>query len=160
MKYTTKQDVANKRIIKKDGKILKLSVLEFWYSKGYLEFNKSQYTADERLKYGLRLSLDFQIINRANIHSGYIQNSKIDKINNSQSVALLDAMNRYNKAIKAVPKEFWSIVRKICIEDKELKIPEKISERQKAYFLYLSRIDLCRGLDRIIEAYTQKLNIT
>ncbi|MBR2923192.1 MAG: hypothetical protein IKC10_07755 [Alphaproteobacteria bacterium] len=107
MKYTTKQDVANKRIIKKDGKILKLSVLEFWYSKGYLEFNKSQYTADERLKYGLRLSLDFQIINRANIHSGYIQNSKIDKINNSQSVALLDAMNRYNKAIKAVPKEFW-----------------------------------------------------
>ena len=83
MKYTTKQDVANKRIIKKDGKILKLSVLEFWYSKGYLEFNKSQYTADERLKYGLRLSLDFQIINRANIHSGYIQNSKIDKINNS-----------------------------------------------------------------------------
>ena len=32
----------DKRIIKKDGKILKLSVLEFWYSKGYLEFKKSQ----------------------------------------------------------------------------------------------------------------------
>lgn len=155
MKYTTKQDVANKGIVKKNGKIMKLSVLEIWYSKGYLESEKSVYSADERLRCGLALALDFQIINRANIHSGYIQNSKIDKISQSQSVALLDAMNRYNKAIKSVPKKFWSIVRRICIEDNDLIFPKKLSERQRAYLLYMSRIDLCRGLDRIIAEYTK-----
>lgn len=104
MRYTSKQDVINKGIIKKDGKIQKLSILEIWYSKGYLEFSKSKYSADERLKCGLKLALDYQIINRANLHSGYIENTRIDKSNNLQSTSLLDVMNRYNKAIKSVPK--------------------------------------------------------
>ncbi len=159
MRYTSKQDVIKKGIVKKDGKIRKLSILEIWYSKGYLEYEKSKYTADERLECGLKLALDYQIINRANIHSGYIQNTRIDKTNNLQSIALLDAMNRYNKAIKSVPKEFWSIVRKICIDDCDIIFSKNTSERQRAYFYYLSRIDLCRGLDRILDKYNEGLNV-
>ncbi|MBR1949047.1 MAG: hypothetical protein IKA30_04575 [Alphaproteobacteria bacterium] len=155
MKYITKQDALNKGLIKKDGKIYKLSVLEIWFKKGYLDLDKSKYSADERLEYGLRLALDYNIINRANIHSGYIQNSKIDKTNQSQSVSLLNAMSRYNRAIKSVPSEFWPIVRRICIEDIDLFFPENMSERQKTYISYLSRIDLCRGLDRVIASYTK-----
>ena len=50
IKYTSKQDVTNKGIVKRNGKILKLSVLEIWYSKGYLDYEPSKYSADERLK--------------------------------------------------------------------------------------------------------------
>ena len=59
MKYITKQDALNKGLIKKDGKIYKLSVLEIWFKKGYLDLDKSKYSADERLEYGLRLVFDY-----------------------------------------------------------------------------------------------------
>ena len=156
MKYISKQDVIDKGIIKKNGRIQKLSILEIWHSKGYLDYEKSQYSSDERLQYGLRLALDFQIINRANLHSGYILNTKIDGINSKKSISVLNAMNRYNKAIRSVPAEFWSIVRKICIDDCDIIFPKNLSERQRSYYSYLNRIDLCRGLDRVIESYTKK----
>ena len=159
MEYISKQDVINKGIVKKAGRIQKLSILEIWHSKGYLEFEQSKYSADERLEYGLRLALDYQIINRANLHSGYVQNTRIDKIYQTKSIALLDAMSRYNKAIKSVPAEFWPVVRRVCIEDNDIIFPKNFSERQKTYLSYLSRIDLCRGLDRVIGAYTKKLNL-
>ena len=155
MKYTTKQDCINKGLTKINGKIYKLSILEIWYKRGYLDFEKSKYSSDERLRCGLRLLNDFQIISRANLHSGYIQNTKIDNSNQLQSISLLNAMSRYNRAIKSVPSEFWPIVRKICIEDTEQVFPKEMSERQKAYLSYLNRIDLCRGLDRIIASTTE-----
>lgn len=159
MKYTSKQDAINKGLGVKDGRIYKFSVLETWYNKGHLDYKNSKYSAQERLEYGLRLAFDFQIINRANLRSGYIKNSKIDKTDYSQSVSLLDVMQRYNDAIRAIPSEFWPIVRKICIEDTDLVFPKNVSDRQNHYFSYLSRIDLCRGLDRVIESYTKKLKI-
>ena len=157
--YTSKRDTINKGIIKKQGKIYKLSVLEIWHSKGYLDYEFSKYSADERLECGLKLALDFHIINRANIHSSHIINTRVDANSTPQSVALLDAMHRYNKAIKAVPAEFWPIVRQICIEDKDLTVSKHLSERQKSYVLYMNRIDLCRGLDRIIGYCNQKLKM-
>ena len=159
MKYVSKQDVINKGIVKKEGKIRKLSILEIWYSKGYLEYDKSRYDSRERLKYGLKLALDYQIINRANLRSSYINNSRIDKTGQYQSVALFESMDRYNKALRAIPTEFWPIVRRICIEDNDIILPKNLSERQKSYIFYLSRIDLCRGLDRVISEYTKKLNM-
>ena len=150
IKYTSKQDSINNGIVKKNGKIYKLSTLEIWYSKGYLDYEYSKYSAEERLECGLKLALDYHIINRANLHSSHLINTKVDNNKSPQSVALMNAMNRFNKAIRSVPKEFWSVVRYVCIEDKELIAPKHFSERQKSYFLYLHRIDLCRGLDRII----------
>lgn len=159
MYYTSKQDAIEKGLVKKDGRIYKLSILEIWYKKGYLDYELSKYSAKERLEYGLRLSLDFQIINRANLRSGYLANTKIDNMHPTQSLSLLNAIHRYNSVIRSIPSEFWPVVRRICIEDKDLNISKTMSERQRNYFSYLSRIDLCRGLDRVIEAYTKKLKI-
>ena len=78
MKYITKQDALNKGLIKKDGKIYKLSVLEIWFKKGYLDLDKSKYSADERLEYGLRLVFDYHIINRA-YHSLFAYKKKKKK---------------------------------------------------------------------------------
>lgn len=133
MKYVSKQDVINKGIIKKGNKIQKLSLLEIWHSKGFLKFDQSCYSADDRLEYGLRLALDFHVISRANLHSGYIQNTKIDNACPTKSVAFFDAINRYNQVIKSIPSEFWPIVRQICIEEKDVVYPDNLSERQKNY---------------------------
>ena len=151
IKYTSKQDVTNKGIVKRNGKILKLSVLEIWHSKGFLDYTPSKYSADERLNCGLRLALDAYIINRDNLHSSHRLNTKIDNNNNTQSAAILEAMQRYNRAIRSVPAEFWPIVRLVCIEDRDLVAPIELSERHKSHFYYMNRVDLCRGLDRIID---------
>lgn len=159
MTYISKQDAVNKGLIRKNGRIFKLSVLEVWYKKGYLDYNLSKYSANDRLEFGLRLALDFQIINRANLRSGCLHNIKIDNMSPTQSSSLLNALHRYNSVIRSIPSEFWPIIRRICIEDKDLLFPKTMSERQKNYYSYLNRIDLCRGLDRVIDAYTKKLNI-
>ncbi|MBE6443601.1 MAG: hypothetical protein E7020_02915 [Alphaproteobacteria bacterium] len=149
-KYINKKDVINRGFIKKNGTIYKQSLIEIWYNKGWLELNNSNYNSEDRLKAGLKLALDFHIINRANLHSSHIINDKIDNNYNNESFAILDAKKRYQQAIKSIPAEFWPIVRQICIEEKDPIPPLNTSERQRAYFYYMCRIDLCRGLDRIL----------
>ena len=156
-KYITKQDVANKGMSKKDGIFYKKSLLEIWYSKGWLDLPNSKYGADDRLRCGMALALDYHIIERTNLHSGHSFNTKIDISDSAESRGLLDAKDRYNKAIRAVPAEFWPVVRQICIEEREIAAPAEMSERQKTYFYYLNRIDLCRGLDRIIASRSSHL---
>lgn len=155
--YTNRQDSINKGLCKKDGVLYKKSLLEIWHSKGWLDIPNSKFSADDRLRCGLRLALDYHIISRANLHSGHIFNNKVDLSAIGESNTVLEAKVNYNKAIKAVPAEFWPIVRKICIEEKEPVAPIEMSERQKTYFYYMNRIDLCRGLDRIAEIYILKL---
>ena len=157
IKYTGKQDVVKRGIIKKNGVFYKQSLLEVWHAKGWLEFGGSKYSSDDRLRFGLKLALDYQIISRANLHSSYIFNNKIDLSANVESRAFLDAKDSYSQAVKSVPAEFWKIVRQICIEEREPVAPAGMSERQKTYFYFLCRTDLCRGLDRIIKLHTSKL---
>lgn len=157
-KYITREDVVNRGMTKKNGVFYKKSLLEIWYSKGWLDLPDSRYGADDRLRCGMALALDYHIIERANLHSGHIFNTKIDVSDSAESRALLDARDRYNKAIRSVPAEFWPAVRQICIDEKEPVAPAEMSERQKTYFYYLKRIDLCRGLDRIILSHLKSEN--
>ena len=103
---------------------------------------------------------DYHMMNRTNLHSGYILNTKVDGRKGFGSSPIInEAEGRYVEAIKSIPAEFWPMVRKICVEENELQAPLSMSERQKTYFYYLCRIDLCRGLDRLTEHYNQKLKI-
>lgn len=154
LKYVCKQDVINKGLCKQGGYIYKKSVLEIWYSKGWLELENSAYGSDDRLYYGHKLAFDHYLVNRDKIHS--VQNfyGRIDVSTKIICDSVADAEIRLSRAIRAVPKEFWGIVRLICIEDKEPVVPKGCSERQRAYYNYLARVDLCRGLDRVISVYT------
>lgn len=156
-KYTSKQDALNKGLVKKDGVLYKQSLIELWHAKGWLDMPDSPYSSDDRLRCGLKLALDYQIISRENLHSGHVFNDKVDISRNIESRSLLNAKDRYNKAIRSIPAEFWPVVRCVCIDEKEPAVPPQMSERQKTYFNYMKRIDLCRGLDRII-SHTLKLN--
>ncbi len=156
-KYTTKRDAVNKGLVKKNGVFYKQSLLEVWHAKGWLELENSRYGADDRLRFGLKFALDSYVVNRVNLHSGFSFNVKVDSSGAEDSRGLTDAKTRYRFALRHIPAEFWPIVRQICIDEKEPVAPAKLSERQKTYFYFLCRVDLCRGLDRIIDAYTYKL---
>ena len=160
MKYISKKDVVDNGLIKRNGCIYKMTVLEKWHEKGWLELNTSKFTSSQRLYCGLRLHRNFQIINKAALHSGFVINDRVnDSFFKSAGIIALNAWEEYSKTIKLIPQEFWPIVRRICIEDKEPQPPKHMSERQRAYFYYMCRIDICRGLDRIANEYNQKLKI-
>ena len=154
--YTSKKDALDKGFCKKKSQIYKKTVLEMWFDKGWLELDDSQFDGALRLEYGLRLMFDFSIINKSNIRSNLSELDIVDCKNNFINSSLPDSINRYNKAIRSVPKEFWPIVKTICLDDQTPVFPKDLSERQKAYSYYLARTDLCRGLDRVIISYTQK----
>ena len=150
----------NKGLVKKKGVIYKKSLLEIWYAKDWLYMPNSKYSAEDRLNSGMKLSEDYHIMNRENLHSGYILNTKVDGTKNNKGLHIKsEAQNKYLQAIKSIPTEFWPMVRKICIEENDLQGPPSMSERQKTYFYYLCRIDLCRGLDRLTDYYNQKLKV-
>ena len=160
MEYISKQKALEKGFTKKNGIIYKKSLLEIWYAKNWLEMPNSKFTAEDRLNAGLLLAADFYAMSSANLRSGYILNTKIDGTRGeSASVIKSQMQNSYIHAVKVVPSEFWPVVRKICIEEADPVPLSVISERQKAYFNYLVRVDLCRGLDRLVEHYNQKLKL-
>lgn len=157
IKYTSKQDAINKGIVKKNGVFCKQSVLETWHSKGWLELDHSRFSGDDRLRFGLKFIGDYQYLRRSQITTVSLENNKINVSSRIQSDNLLDAIDRYRKALRSIPREFWPMVRRICLEDLPPEYPASISDRKKAYLSFLYRTDLCRGLDYVIEAYTHKL---
>lgn len=126
------------------------TLLEQLYDKGWLENSNSSYSSDARLRAGLRLIYNYQILKRNNLHSGYIFNSKIDASTSLDARIYNDALDFYRRCLRAVPAEFWQIVRLICLEEKMPPVFSEISERKQSHINYSYRMDLCRGLDRII----------
>ncbi len=127
------------------------TLIEQLYEKGWLEYRQSRFDSKSRLHIALKLMYNYQIIKRANLHSGYIFNNKIDNSISLASQMYSDAVNYYRQCLRAIPSEFWGIVRCICLEEKLPIISQDLSERQQAYLNYLYRIDLCRGLDRLLQ---------
>ena len=140
----TKQQKQNIRISPKK------TLLEQMYEKGLLDLPKSRFTAHQRLQCGLRLIYQYQIVQKANLHSGFVFNNRIDIANSLEAKLYSDALNFYRACLRAVPAEFWEVVRAVCFEEKLPVPPRGYSERQAAHLSFLYRMDLCRGLDRIL----------
>ena len=136
----------------KDETNRRKTLLEQLYDKGWLDYPASPYDSKARLQAGLRLIYNYQIMLRGNLHSGYIFNNKIDVSSSLESRLYNDALDFYRCCLRAIPSEFWQIVRLICIEEKMPVIPSSYSERMQSHISYSYRMDLCRGLDRIISS--------
>lgn len=145
-KHKTKQQMANNLISPRK------TLLEQFYEKGFLNLPKSKFSAAERLQCGKRLINSYQIMQKANLHSGFIFNNRIDLALSLESKMYSDALNFYRRCLRAVPAEFWQVVRSVCLEEKLPQLPDSISERQRSHINFLLHIDLCRGLDRILSS--------
>lgn len=143
-KRKTQQQIANNLVSPRK------TLLEQFYEKGFLEMPNSRFSAKDRLICGKRLINSYQIMQKANLHSGFIFNNRIDLALNLESKMYSDALDFYRSCLRAVPAEFWQAVRAVCLEEKLPQLSDSISERQRAHINFLYHMDLCRGLDRIL----------
>ena len=141
----------------RDGVYYKKSVLEKYYDLGYLSLFENKFSADDRLLAGKRIAFDYYMANRSNLQSvkQYIVN--IRTTGESGKESQLFYKERYLRAIKAIPREFWVPIRFVCIDDNELK-DNKNPKSSVIYKhnVYCLKALLCMGLDRLCEYYLKK----
>ena len=142
----------------RDGVYYKKSVLEKYYDLGYLSLFENKFSADDRLLAGKRIAFDYYMANRSNLQSvkQYIVN--IRTTGESGKESQLFYKERYLRAIKAIPREFWVPIRFVCVDDNELK-DNKNPKSSVIYKhnVYCLKALLCMGLDRLCEYYLKKM---
>lgn len=157
-KYITKNDCIKKGFIKTGKGIYKMSLLEKYFKNGWLEFGSDRYSSDDRFSAALKLQRDYEMSCFAGSSSAALK----QKIDGSSGLGIEDidsirrARDRYFGAIKQIPEEFWGIVKRICIDGLEPKIPEGLANRRRLEFCFSLKRDLSRGLDRLVRYYAFK----
>lgn len=125
------------------------TALDFYARKGW--FDRGKYSSLERVWAGKMLGADFHLAGMTfSGISGYKE--RVDCQGSGEAYAILDAKDRYNKAIKSIPAEFWPIVKMVCCEDKIIPILSKKkleANEEKTEARQLLRL----GLDRLVEYY-------
>lgn len=156
VEYVTKADCIEAGFVKLPGKcIQKLSTLELYATKGYLDFGSKRYTANDRVNAGHTLASDYYLGGLNQVSAVDLAKIRVDgggSIVGAEKKAFHE--DRFRKAIRAIPREFLSIVHHVVIEDKPLKVVGTDREVNKK--LFLLRVDLCRGLDRLIKFYLRR----
>ena len=156
--YTNKKRLLNQGFSKnKDGIYYKKSVLEKYYDLGYLSLFEEKFSAADRLLAGKRIAFDYYMANRCNLQSIKQFVVNISTTGDSGRESQLFYKERYFQAIRTIPKEFWAIVRFVCIDDNEIK-DNKNPKGSLGYKhnVYCQKVFLCLGLDRLSEFYLQK----
>ena len=151
-KYITPSEAKKKGLIKKDGIYYKRTVLEKYSDMGWLDFGSALYSNEDRLKVGLRFAQDFYLSGFENSGVVDLSKEKVDCSGKDLSVLVLDARDRYNKALVSIPANMVDLMTSICCFDKEVKV-EKITVQQYRHDLEVLKEMICRGLDSLIEHY-------
>lgn len=131
----------------------RLSVIEDYYERGLLGSVAGKWTPEYRLSAGLQLANDFYRGRLSSVSAINYEKDRVDtSISNNEPDFVLDARDRYQKAIKDVPAEFWGVVSDVCCFNKLIKGEgKKRYDREKSKFVKIC--DLCRGLDYVIKGY-------
>lgn len=155
--YTTKAECLANGFIKIGKFFYRLSILEQYARKGWLDFGDKKYTALDRLSAGARLNRDYYHGKFETVRANDVRKVKVDGHGDcALQEETLDARNRYLAAMKAVPAEFWDVVRSVCVEDKPIAANDNQNRTERLHEAYANKKDLCRGLDRLIEHYRRK----
>lgn len=155
--YLTKEECIKRGIVRTaDNKYHKLTMLSKYLVSGWLDFGTRRYSAVDRVSAGLRLYRDYYHSNLNNVSANDVSRVKVDGHGNGITPEfVLDAQDKYNKAIRSMPREFWGIVSRVCCEDKGFILNGE-SDRKKVYSKHRQAMVLCLGLDRLIEHYRSR----
>lgn len=133
----------------------KQSVLNRYAEAGYLNFGSNRISARDRVDAGSRLYVDFVLGHIGSVGASDTSKIRVDGQGSfEQSLKCIHHRDCYNKAMRAVPSEFWPVVRLVCVEDEEIKVTGSVIDVKRK--LYAARVDLCRGLDRLVQFYFGK----
>ena len=128
--------------VKASGIVYRLSTVERYAKVGMLGLGNKLYSADDRINAAKRLFRDYYF-------------SRLDTRASKDIEKTFEARNRFNKAIKAIPHEFFDAVSKVVLLDEDINLSGK-SERQRSRIRHTFATMLCLGLDRLIEFYRGK----
>ena len=156
--YVNKKQLKNQGFSKNEkGIYYKKTILEKYYDLGYLSLFEEKFGAADRLLAGQRIAFDYYMANRCSLQSVKQFVTNIRTTGDSGRESQLYYKERYFRAIRVIPKEFWPTVRFVCIEDNEIT-DNKNPKGSLGYKhnVYCMKVFLCLGLDRLSEFYSQK----
>lgn len=131
----------------------KLSVLEVYQKIGYLEYGNKRWTATDRVNVGKRIHDDYYMATHG-IQAIDYGKEKVDCFGlKLESDKVLEAKERFARAMKAMPLEFRNIVFRVCCEDKRIVEPERLTRWNRKLFLVTQAQLLSLGLDRLVKHY-------
>lgn len=153
MLYISKEDCQKRGYVKRNGMYYRLTVLERYLERGWLDFGNRDYSDQDRFAAGEELLEDFQKCRFAGAKSSNFGRERVDgtPLPQSELESVCRARDRYFAKVRQIPAEFWPMVRLVCLENEEPDIAENVPARRRAEMLFAAKQDLCRGLDRLIE---------
>lgn len=156
VEYVSRKDCEDAGFVRVPGRpIQKLSTLQVYETKGYLDYGDQKYTSMDRVAVGLQLATDFYLGGLNTVSAVDPGKIRVDGGGGSFGAEKRQFHeDRYHKAMAIIPTEFREVVRLVVIEDKPIKVIG--SDRQVNKELFLKRVDLCRGLDRLIDFYLRR----
>lgn len=157
MDYISKAE-CERRGFKKgaDGLYRKLSTLEKYAEKGWLDFGDKRLMAADRLSAGLSFFKDFRRSRILNLPAVNLEKERVDT-SGKKDIApeVWDARQRFGRALRSINGEYLNIVVWVCLDDKPLNIV-KITNAQYNHDLEMAKEYLCRGLDNLAFHYGVK----
>ncbi len=152
--YIDKQECCRRGYVRHNGKIYKMTLLEKYAARGWLEFGDPKFSVEDRLRAAKRLQKDYEMSRFMSVSASDFR-ERVDVVGRGAGdlETICRARESYFAAVKQIPAEFWPVVKAVCLENKEPDWLENMPKRTRAEANYAKRCDLCRGLDRLLRHY-------
>ncbi len=156
----TEEYVNKKALLKKgfmhtdDGIYRRLNALERLSAGGWLDMGTRNISALDRVSVGNRLYRDFYLSRIERVKANDLAKVRVDgRGSYATPEEIMEAEDRYRKAIKAVPEGAREIVRRVCLEDKEFKLDDSLNRYEAGKEKARQATLLCVGLDEVGKFY-------
>ena len=139
-------------------KTRKKTVLQRYYDEGYLDLAVGRFSAKNRKNVGELLARDYFLGNYDSLQTARWRDNNIATTGEYSREQALYFKERYLRAIKTIPAEFWPVVRRVCIEDLPVTSNRYHPEQSvmHKHEIYHQKMLLNLGLDRLIYFYFKK----
>ena len=136
----------------------KKTTLQRYFEEGYLEMPGSRFTAEDRRTVGDLLAQDYYLGNYDSMQTSRWRIVAISSYGDYTREQALYFKERYMRAIKTIPAEFWPVVRRVCIEDLPVTSDKyhPVQSVMHKHEIYHQKMLLNLGLERLIQFYFKK----
>lgn len=126
-------------------------VLLEYFNRGDLDLEKSSCSSEVRLEAGRKLAYYHHVGFGSGAKAIDPANIRVDGESGdfSRNLKILDAQDKYFKAIQVVPYEWHSVVEAVCIKDERITADGNLSKALAKIEVGIKKKDLSRALNRI-----------
>ncbi len=131
----------------------RLTILEKYAAKGWLNHGDNTYSSRDRLESGNRFYADFYKSGLVSIRAKGLAAVRVDGGNDKEDpVQVLIARDRFFNALRCLSREYVYPVTHICLYNSRLRIPTRDMAIYK-HEVEVAKEKLCRGLDELTVHY-------